>query len=97
MAVIALLIAVESEFPVFYSQTRFGYDGRTFHIWKFRTMVRNAAEVLETVSGEQRRTAQRVGRKPKTSKRHPHHPRRKVLRKTSLDELPQLWNVIRAR
>jgi Undecaprenyl-phosphate galactose phosphotransferase WbaP len=95
MAVIALLIALESGFPVFYSQKRLGYDGRTFHIWKFRTMVQNAAEVLEIslASNAELRNEWSANQKLRNDSRITRVG--KVLRKTSLDELPQLWNVIK--
>ena len=94
MVVIAFLIALESGFPVFYSQTRLGYDGRTFHIWKFRTMVRNAAEVLELslASNPELRNEWAANQKLRNDIRITRVG--KVLRKTSLDELPQLWNVL---
>jgi Undecaprenyl-phosphate galactose phosphotransferase WbaP len=95
MAVIALLIAVESGFPVFYSQKRLGQDGRTFHIWKFRPKVRNPAQVLErslASSPELRKEwaeNQKLRNDPRITRIG------KVLRKASLDELPQLWNVVK--
>ena len=95
MAVISLLIAVESGFPVFYSQKRLGHDGRTFHIWKFRTMVRNAAEILELslASNAELRSEWAANQKLRNDSRITRVG--KLLRKTSLDELPQLWNVIK--
>ena len=95
IAVIAVLIAVESGFPVFYSQKRLGQDGRTFHIWKFRTMVRNAAEVLErslATSPELRQEwaeNQKLRNDPRITRIG------KLLRKASLDELPQLLNIVK--
>jgi Undecaprenyl-phosphate galactose phosphotransferase WbaP len=95
IAVVWLLVALESGRPVFYSQKRVGRDGRAFHIWKFRTMVDNAAEILahhlannpdlrkEWEENQKLRNDPRVTRIGK------------LLRKTSLDELPQLWNVLK--
>ncbi len=82
MAAIALGIRwTSSEGPLFYTQERMGLDGRLFHMHKFRTMVPNA----EAETGA--RWAQRDD------------PRRTrfgaFLRSLSLDELPQLWNVVR--
>ena len=95
MAVIALLIAVESGFPVFYSQKRLGQDGRTFHIWKFRTMVRNAAQVLERSLASNPELKKEWAENQKL-RNDPRITRiGKVLRKASLDELPQLWNVLK--
>jgi Undecaprenyl-phosphate galactose phosphotransferase WbaP len=94
-AIIAACIAVESGFPVFYSQERIGYDGRVFRIWKFRTMVKDAAAILERTlaSDPQLRTDWMANQKlcddPRITRVG------KILRKSSLDELPQLWNVIK--
>jgi Undecaprenyl-phosphate galactose phosphotransferase WbaP len=95
MAVIAVLIAVESGFPVFYSQKRLGQDGRTFHIWKFRTMVRNAAEVLQR-SLANNPELQKEWAENQKLRNDPRITRiGKALRKASLDELPQLWNIVK--
>jgi len=77
--VIAALVVITDGMPIFFRQTRVGQGGRTFGLWKFRTMVRNAASVggYQTVAGDPRITS--FGR---------------ILRKTSLDELPQIWNVL---
>lgn len=80
LAAIAAVILVEDGRPVFFRQERVGRDGRPFRIWKFRTMVRDA---------ERRGTAITVGRDPRIT-RIGHW-----LRRFKLDELPQLWNVVR--
>ena len=79
-AVVALWIKLDSPGPVFYRQERRGFNGETFHIWKFRSMT-------VTESGRQM-TQVRVGDKRIT----------KIgafIRRTSIDELPQLINVLR--
>ena len=78
--IIALLIKLDSEGPVFYMQERVTTYGGKFRIFKFRTMVTNADKIgtLVTVKGDPRIT--RVGR---------------VLRKFRLDETPQLLNIIK--
>jgi Undecaprenyl-phosphate glucose phosphotransferase len=81
MAVIGAAVALTSGRPVFYSQQRMGLDGRVFRMWKFRTMVRDA----EAATGPVWASAGDRRRTPIGS----------LLRRTSLDELPQLWNVIR--
>jgi Undecaprenyl-phosphate galactose phosphotransferase WbaP len=95
MAIIAILIGLESGFPVFYSQKRLGQDGRTFHIWKFRTMVRNAAEVLERSLANSPELKKEWAENQKL-RNDPRITRiGKALRKASLDELPQLWNIVK--
>lgn len=79
LLVVAVLVALTSHGPVFYWQARFGLDGRTFRLWKFRSMKPGADQgPLITASGDTRVTT--MGR---------------LLRSTKIDELPQLINVIR--
>jgi Undecaprenyl-phosphate galactose phosphotransferase WbaP len=95
MAIISILIVVESGFPVFFSQKRLGYGGRTFHMRKFRTMMQDSASVLDHhLAGNfelQKEWAeyQKLRVDPRVTRVG------RVLRKTSLDELPQLWNIIK--
>jgi exopolysaccharide biosynthesis polyprenyl glycosylphosphotransferase len=81
MAVIAALIYLEDRGPVFYRQLRMGLDGKRFRIIKFRTMILNAEESTGP------RFA--VPNDPRTTRAGI------WLRRTSLDELPQLLNVVR--
>jgi lipopolysaccharide/colanic/teichoic acid biosynthesis glycosyltransferase len=81
VAVLALLIRLESPGPPIYTQTRVGRDGELFAIYKLRTMVRGAEFIgagLAIQEGDERIT--RLGA---------------FLRRYSLDELPNLWNVLR--
>ncbi|MEM6468596.1 MAG: exopolysaccharide biosynthesis polyprenyl glycosylphosphotransferase [Planctomycetota bacterium] len=90
----SLLIKVTSKGPVFYGQKRLGKGGREFTAWKFRTMVEDADGVLEEYLAANPEAAEEWERTHKLSK----DPRitwiGRFLRKSSLDEIPQLWNVI---
>jgi exopolysaccharide biosynthesis polyprenyl glycosylphosphotransferase len=87
---IALAIVSTSPGPVFFIQERCGYRRRRFPMWKFRSMVVNAAALLESL--ENRNEANGPIFKIKDDPRIT--PIGRVLRRTSLDELPQLWNVL---
>jgi exopolysaccharide biosynthesis polyprenyl glycosylphosphotransferase len=81
LLLIAIVIRFSSPGPVFFRQERLGLDGRSFTIYKFRSMVVNAEAETGPVfatAEDNRRTV--VGR---------------VLRRLSLDELPQLYNILR--
>jgi Undecaprenyl-phosphate galactose phosphotransferase WbaP len=93
--VLALLVYIESGRPVFYKDHRMGRDGTHFACAKFRTMVPDAEALLLQLLAED------AGMREQYLKYHKlyNDPRvtrvGRFLRKTSLDELPQLWNVIR--
>jgi Undecaprenyl-phosphate galactose phosphotransferase WbaP len=91
----ALLIRWSSNGPVFYCQTRRGRNGEVFRAWKFRTMVPDADRVLAShlASHPELRQEWDKDHKLKCDPRVTAVGR--LLRKTSLDELPQLWNVLR--
>lgn len=81
IALCAAAVVVESGFPVIFRQVRVGVDGRTFVLYKLRSVRQDAVDDSATrwsVAGDRR-----VG------------PVGRFLRKSSLDELPQLWNVVR--
>lgn len=78
---IAIVIKTTSPGPVFFRQKRYGYHNRRFSIFKFRTMY--------TDRGDARGTQQTVTRDPRIT------PVGRILRKSSLDELPQLINVLK--
>jgi lipopolysaccharide/colanic/teichoic acid biosynthesis glycosyltransferase len=80
LAVIALAVAVSSPGPVLFRQQRVGLNGRPFEILKFRTMTHAPEGQGPLVTAAGDRRITSVGR---------------VLRATKLDELPQLWNVVR--
>ena len=94
LMVLAALISLDGGSPI-YLQKRVGRSGRVFHMWKLRSMVMNADALLE----------QHLARDPALrrewnhTQKLRHDPRitriGRIIRKTSLDELPQLWNVLR--
>ncbi len=104
LAVIAILVKMTSDGPILHRAVRIGKDGRSFQMLKFRTMhgdpqdrgethVDWAAESLRSVGGSDGEIAllsppAAVGHEPLT-------PIGRLLRRTALDELPQLWNVLR--
>jgi lipopolysaccharide/colanic/teichoic acid biosynthesis glycosyltransferase len=87
----ALLISLESRGPIMFAQQRTGQHGVRFPMWKFRTMVQNAEELKASL--------QHLNVLPAPDFKIPNDPRitrvGRILRKTSLDELPQVINVIR--
>jgi lipopolysaccharide/colanic/teichoic acid biosynthesis glycosyltransferase len=92
---VVLAIRLESKGPVLYSHRRLGFGGREFHTLKFRSMVTNGDEVLQLHFGNNAaaREEWQLTQKLKADPRVTHVGR--FLRRSSLDELPQLWNVLR--
>lgn len=95
MILIAIAIKLDAPGPVFYGHRRIGRGGREFRAWKFRSMVVNADQVLATylagnpeLQDEWERT-QKLRNDPRVTRLG------RFFRRTSLDELPQLWNVLR--
>lgn len=94
-AAIALVIKLDSKGPVLFGHKRIGRDGKDITIWKFRTMVRDAGAVLaECLKSDPALRAEweekhKLVCDPRITKAG------RFLRRTSLDELPQLWNVVR--
>jgi Undecaprenyl-phosphate galactose phosphotransferase WbaP len=95
MVAIVLAILIESGRPVFFVHGRVGKGGRKFRLWKFRSMVANSEEVLrrhldsDAVSAAEWRMTHKLRSDPRVTRVG------RFLRTTSLDELPQLWNVLR--
>jgi Undecaprenyl-phosphate glucose phosphotransferase len=79
MATLAVLVKLTSKGPIFFAQERMGMDGHLFHMFKFRTM---------------RTDAEKDGARFATPNDHRRTPIGSFLRKTSLDEVPQFWNVL---
>lgn len=95
MVLLALLVAATSRGPVFYKSHRETVGGRVFSMWKFRTMVADADEVLQQYFADNPDAKERFERSNKF-KKDPRVTRvGRVLRRLSLDELPQLWNVVK--
>ena len=92
---IAILIKIDSPGPAFYGHRRLGAEGKHFRCWKFRTMYSNAEQLLDEVlqSDPGLRAEWEQNFKLRDDPRITRIGR--FLRKTSLDELPQLWNVLR--
>ena len=92
--IITILIKLDSRGPVFYRQARIGRFGRKFHVYKFRTMVQNADQILQTYlenSPELKAewlATHKLKQDPRVTRIG------SILRKLSLDELPQLWNIV---
>ena len=93
--VIPLAIWWESGRPIFFRHRRLGKGGRIFGIWKFRSMINGADKVLEQLLDNDPSTKHEFARRFKLRG----DPRITVvghfLRRTSLDELPQVWNVLK--
>jgi Undecaprenyl-phosphate galactose phosphotransferase WbaP len=89
------LILLRQGGPVFFSHTRIGRSGKPFKVLKFRTMVPNAQQILEELLAASPEMQAEWDRDHKL-KDDPRITRTgRFLRKTSLDELPQIWNVLK--
>ncbi len=86
---VALAIKVESEGPVVYKQSRAGYHGRIFCMLKFRTMRRDRRVRCSPIDFPDRRRTLKVSNDPRLTRVG------RVLRRASVDELPQLVNILR--
>lgn len=85
---IAIAIKLDSPGPVLYSQERYGLKGRPFRIWKFRSMVQNADVLKASVANQAQGLIFKNEADPRITRVG------RFLRKTSLDEFPQFWNVL---
>lgn len=86
---VSLLIVLNDPGPVFFRQTRIGLHGKPFKMWKFRSMVINAEKMKHLVENQMHGPLFK----------NKHDPRitgvGQFLRRTSLDEFPQFWNILR--
>lgn len=90
--IISILIKTTSEGPVFFAHKRVGKGGKTIKIYKFRSMVTNAEELIKQFTPEQKAEYEKnfkLENDPRVTKVG------KFMRKTSLDELPQLINILK--
>lgn len=90
--IVAIVIRIDSKGPIIFGHKRIGKDMKSIKIYKFRTMYENAAEIFENFSEEQKQEYYinfKLDNDPRITKVGD------FLRKTSLDELPQLINIIR--
>lgn len=91
----AILVKVQDGGNAFFAHSRYGLNGKTFKCYKLRSMAVDAAEKLDKLLAEDAelrqewRTSQKLKNDPRIT------PLGKFLRKSSIDELPQLWNVLR--
>lgn len=87
---VALAIKLDSRGPVFFSQTRIGKNGRRFQIWKFRSMYLDAEERKKELEAqnEVKGLMFKMNDDPRITRVG------KFIRKTSIDELPQFWNIL---
>lgn len=90
----ALLIRMSSRGPVLFVQQRVGHGGHPFPCFKFRSMVCNAQEVLDRLLSESEEARAEWARDQKLRRDPRITPIGRFLRKSSLDELPQLFNVL---
>jgi lipopolysaccharide/colanic/teichoic acid biosynthesis glycosyltransferase len=86
---IAIAIKLDSPGVIFYAQMRCGLHGKPFRIWKFRSMVSNAEKLQHQVQNQVQGQFFKNKQDPRITRVG------RFLRRTSLDELPQFWNVLR--
>ena len=91
IAIVACAVKVTSKGPVFFSQKRVGKNGELFEMYKFRSMVVNAEELKENLEDKNEMSGPmfKIKDDPRITKVG------KFIRKTSIDELPQLWNILK--
>lgn len=91
LLIISAIVYLRDPGPVIYGQVRIGKNGKTFKMWKFRSMYKNADKMIDQLTDEQRQqyiTEFKIDNDLRIT------PVGNFLRRTSLDELPQLFNVL---
>ncbi|MGD1910716.1 MAG: sugar transferase [Rivularia sp. (in: cyanobacteria)] len=86
---VAIATLLDNPGPIFYSQIRCGDNGKTFRMWKFRSMIVGADQLKHLVKNEANGYIFKCVEDPRITRIG------KFLRRTSLDELPQFWNVLK--
>ena len=86
---IAIAIQLDDPGPIFYSQIRCGMKGKPFRLWKFRSMIVNAERLQHLVQNQAKGYIFKNQSDPRVTRIG------QFLRRTSLDELPQFWNVLK--
>lgn len=95
LLIIAVVIALTSKGPIFYSSKRIGASGKVINCWKFRTMHPDAEKKLKELLSSSP-TLQKEWKENYKLKNDPRITKvGSFLRKTSLDELPQFWNILK--
>lgn len=92
LLIVAILIKLESKGPVIYAHKRLGINGKEIYIYKFRSMFQNSKEIFESFTEEQKKEYYKnfkLENDPRVTKVGD------FIRKTSIDEIPQLINVIK--
>ncbi|NET30809.1 MAG: sugar transferase [Cyanothece sp. SIO1E1] len=89
MIPLAIAIRLDSPGPVFYSQLRCGLHGKTFRVWKLRSMVQNADKLKHLVGNQAKGNIFKNKNDPRITRVG------RFLRSSSLDEFPQFWNVLK--
>lgn len=91
LLIVAILIKLESKGPAIFAQSRIGLNGKEFKMYKFRSMVQNAEELKEKLAKQNEMSGPMFKMKndPRVTKVG------KFIRKTSIDELPQLLNILK--
>lgn len=88
--ILIILVKIDSKGPALYGHKRIGKNGKEFKVWKFRSMRQDSRPIEEILTQEQLEEWKRdfkVTNDPRVTRIG------RILRKTSLDELPQLWNI----
>lgn len=92
LIIIAMVIKIDSKGPIFFAHKRIGKNGKYINVYKFRSMHHNSKEIFENFTEEQRKEYNenfKLDNDPRVTRIG------EFLRKTSLDELPQLINIIK--